>query len=279
MQSSRVKTGVAAGLILAVALTVFFPLISMQKAQRGRLAHLVVSKPPAGFNPKAAAANSLSPGSSQFAAVKVAGRKSPNSTGGYSIEWTDSTGTSSGTDAVSLVVSLLPNAGDAAKVQAEAKSAYASKNSLKANSYTYANAVPVPSIPGATGAFFAPSTLTNPPLVVVAFQVGRAQATEFIGLPGDKQAIENEAVSFARTEYEHLRSVLPGFTLTDTTYPTVASVVYWVIVGVLVLAVVTGPVLRRRAVQRRLVLAERARSQHKTVRGSKIAKRQAARRR
>lgn len=279
MQSSRVKTGVAAGLILAVALIVFVPLISMEKVQRSRLAHLVVSKPPAGFNPKAAAANPISASSSQFATVKIAGQKSPHSTGGYSIEWTDSSGSTTGTNAVSLVVSLLPNAGDATKVQAEAKSAYASKSSLKADSYTYANAVPVPSIPGASAAFFNPSTLSNPPLVVVAFQVGRAQATEFIGLPGDKQAIENEAVSFARTEYEHLRSVLPGLSLTETVYPTVASVVYWVVVGVMLLVVIVGPILRRRTVQRRLVLAERARSQHKTVRGSKIAKRQAARRR
>ena len=279
MQSSRVKAGVAAGVLLVIALAVYVPLISVQRVQSGRLAHLVVSKPPAGFNPKPAAANPVAPSSSKFEAVKAAGRKSPDATGGYSVEWTDSSSPSSGSNAVSLVVSLLPNAGDAAKTQAEAKSTFASKDSLKADSYTYANPVEVPSVPGASGAFFTPATLTNPPLVVVVFRVGRAQATEFIGLPGEKQSIEAEAVSFAQTEYEHLRAVLPGFSLSETTYPVVASIVYWAVTAVIVLAVVFGPVLRRRAVERRRVLAERARAQHKTVRGSKIAKRQAARRR
>jgi len=279
VQSSRIKAGVAGGVLLAVALAIYLPAMSVDKVERGRLASLVVPKPPAGLNPKPAAANPIVPGSSQFKAVKAAGKRSPGSTGGYSIEWTDASGSSSGTNAVSLVVSVLPGPADAAKVQDEAKSAYVSKSSLKANGYTYANSVPVPSVPGAVAAFFTPSTLTNPPLVVVAFHVGRAQATEFIGIPGDKQAIENEAVSFARSEYEHLRAVLPGFSLSTTSYPLVASVVYWLVVAVVVLAVVLGPVLRERAVERRRVLAEMARVQHKTVRGSKIAKRQAARRR
>ena len=279
MQSSRTKTGVAGGVLLAVALAIYLPLMSVEKVQKGRLAGLVVSKPPAGFNPKPAAANPISPSSSQFEAVKAAGKRSPDSTGGYSIEWTDATASSSGTNAVSLVVSVVPTRADAAKVQAQAESTYASKSSLKANGYTYANPVPVPSIPGAAAAFFTPSSLTNPPLVIVAFQVGRAQVTEFIGIPGEKQTIENEAVSFARSEYDHLRSVLPGFSLSTTTYPLVASIVYWLVAATVVLGVVLGPILRERALERRRVQAERARVQHKTVRGSKIAKRQAARRR
>lgn len=266
-------------MLLALGAAVYVPLVSMQKAESSRLSRLVVTKPPAGFNPKPRAANPVPPSSSQFLAVKVAGRTSPDETGSYSVEWTDSNGAAAGTNALSLVASVLPNASDAAKVQAEAKSAYTSKTSLKSASYTYAGAVAVPSIPGASGAFFTPASLTNPPLVVVVFQVGRAQVTQFIGIPGAKQAIEDEAVSFARSEYDHLRAVLPGFSLSVTTYPLTASIVYWVVVAVLVLAAVIGPIARRRAVEHRRLLAERARVQHKTVRGSKIAKRQAARRR
>ena len=279
MQFSRTKAGVAGGVLLAAALAIYLPVMSVDKVQRGRLASLVVPKPPAGFNPKPVAANPISPSSSQFEAVKAAGKRSPDSTGGYSIEWTDASAPSSGTNAVSLVVSVVPSPADAVKVQAQAESAYASKSSLKADGYTYANPVPVPSIPGAAAAFFTPSTLTNPPLVVVAFHVGRAQVTEFIGIPGEKQAIENEAVSFARSEYDHLRAVLPAFSLSTTSYPLVASLVYWLVAAAVVLAVVFGPFLRGRTLERRRVLAERARVQHKTVRGSKIAKRQAARRR
>jgi len=271
----RIGTGIA--VFLAAAAAVYLAFVSVDKVETGRLSRLVVTKPPAGFNPKPAAANTVPASSSQFAAVKAAGKRSPHSTGTYSIEWSDSTG--GGSNAVSLVVSVLPTAADAAKVQSEAKSTYLSTGSLKSASYTYAGSVAVPSIPGASAAFFTPSTLTNPPVVVVAFQVDHAQATEFIGVPGSKQAIENEAVSFAHSEYEHLRAVLPGFSLVTTTRPVTESVVYWVIVALVLLVAVSGPVLRRRAKERRLQAAERARTQHKTVRGSKIARRQAARRR
>lgn len=270
------KIGAGIVVFLAAALVVYFAFVSVDKVQTGRLEQLVVSRPPAGFKTKPAAANAVPASSSQFAAVKAAGQRSPHSTGSYSIEWSDAAG---GTNALSLVVSVLPSPRDAAKVQAEAKTTYLAKTSLKAESYTYAGPVTVPSIPGASAAFFNPSTLTNPPLVVVAFQTGRAQVTEFIGIPGAKQSIEAEAVSFAHTEYDHLRQVLPRFSLVKSTRPLVATIMYWVVVALLVAAAVVGPPLRRRAKQRRLLAAERARLQHMTVRGSKIAKRQAARRR
>lgn len=277
MGSSRLRVGAGIVVFVAAALAVYFAFVSVDEVQTGRLSQLVVSKPPAGFKTKPAAANAIPASSSQFAEVKAAGKRSPHATGSYSIEWSDAT--SGGTNAVSLVVSVLPSATDAAKVQSEAKTTYLAKTSLKAESYTYAGAVTVASIPRASAAFFTPSSLTNPPLVVVAFQTGRAQATEFIGIPGAKQSIEAEAVSFAHAEYEHLRGVLPGFSLVKSTRPLVATIVYWIIVALIVAAAVVGPPLRRRAKQRRLLAAERARLQHMTVRGSKIAKRQAARRR
>lgn len=269
------KIGAGVAVFLAAAVAVYFAFVSVDKVEAARMSQLVVRTPPAGFKPKPAAANPVAASSSQFAALKAAAKRSPHSTGSYSIEWSDSAG---GVNAVSLVVSVLPSPVDAAKVQAEAKSTYLAKTSLKAESYTYAGTVAVPSVPGASAAFFTPSTLTNPPVVVVAFQAGRGQVTEFLGVPGSKQAIESEAVSFAHTEYEHLRAALSGFTLVETSRPLVATIVYWVIVALIVTAAVAGPVVRRRAQERRLVAAERARVQHMTVRGSKIAKRQAARR-
>lgn len=269
------KIGAGVAVFLAAAIAVYFAFVSVDKIDTHRMSQLVVATPPAGFKPKPAAANPVPASSSHFAALKAAAKRSPHSTGSYSIEWADSTG---GVNAVSLVVSVLPSPADAARVQAEAKSTYLSKTSLKAESYTYAGPVAVAPVPGAAAAFFTPSTLTNPPVVVVAFQTGRGQVTEFLGIPGSKQAIESEAVSFAHTEYEHLRAALPGFSLVKTTRPVVATIVYWAIVAMIVTAAVAGPLLRRRAKQRRLLAAERARVQHMTVRGSKIAKRQAARR-
>lgn len=273
MISSR--TRIVAGLVvyLVVATLVFVPVVRLQKVVPGRMATLVVRKPPPGFSTKPAAANTIKPSSSSFAEVKAAAKKSKDSTGAYSVEWAK-TGSN---DAVSMVISYLPSPADAAKVQQEARTTYTSSGSLKSDAYTYTGPVAVPGIPGASAAAFKPSTSGNPPLVVVAFQQGRAQATVFVGLSAPPAAVENAAVSFAGSEYQHLRSSLAGFSLVRTTWPALSTIVYWVVAAVLAAAGLSFPAMRRRAERRRIAAAERARTQHKTVRGSKIVKRQAGR--
>lgn len=273
MLSSRTK--IAAGLVvyLIVAAVVFVPVVRLQRVVPGRIAALVVSTPPPGFTAKPAAANVLKPSSSSFAGVKAAAKKAKDSTGAYSVEWAK-TGSN---DAVSMVISYLPTPADAAKVQEEARTAYTGRGSLKSDAYTYTGPVPVEGIPGASGAAFKASTSGNPPLVVVAFQDGRAQATVFVGLSAPPAAVESTAVAFARSEHEHLRATLGGFSLVRTTWPALSASLYWVVAALLATAGLSWPAMRRRAERRRVAAAERARMQHKTVRGSKIVKRQAGR--
>ena len=273
MLSSRTKIVGGSVVYLVVAALVFAPVVRVQKAVPGRLAALVVQKPPPGFSTKPAAANTIKPSSSSFSEVKAAAKKSKDSTGAYSVEWAK-TGSN---DAVSMVISYLPSPPDAAKVQQEAHTAYTSSGSLKSDAYTYVGPVAVPGIPGASAAAFKASTSGNPPLVVVAFQEGRAQATVFVGLSAPPTAVESTAVSFARSEYQHLRSALSGFSLVRTTWPALSAVLYWAVAAVLLAVGLTWPAMRRRAARRRIAAAERARMQHKTVRGSKIVKRQAGR--
>jgi hypothetical protein len=264
----------ACALYVVVAIVVFFVLIPVHSVQRSRLSALVPSHPPAGFNNKPASSTQVAASNSPFPEVKAAAKSSPNSTGSYSIEWTKA---SPSNDAVSLIASMLPSTKDASTVQSQAKSNYLGQQSLKSASYNYVAPVAVPGIPGASAALFSSST-GNPPLVVVAFQKGRAQVTAFVGVAGQTIAGESTARSVASSEYRLLNKVLPGFTLTRTSWPLVASIVYWLVAAAVIAAAVLVPWARRRVIERRRLSAEVARTRAVGARGSKIARRQAARR-
>lgn len=265
-----------AGVLYAgVAIVVFFVVIPVHSIQRARLSSLVPSQAPAGFNKKPASSTQVAASNNPFPEVKAAAKSAPNSTGSYSIEWTKP---SPSNDAASLIVSLLPSARDASKVQSQAKSNYLGQQSLKSASYNYVGPVAMPGVPGASSTLFSSST-GNPPLVVVAFQRGRTQATAFVGVTGPTASVESTARSVASSAYRHLNKVLPGFTLTKTSWPFVASIVYWLVALAVAAAAVLIPWLRRRIIQRRRLAAETARTRAVGARGSKIARRQAARRR
>ena len=266
---------VAGALYVAVATIVFFLVIPVHRVQRARLSSLVPDQAPAGFNKKPASATQVASSDNPFPEVKLAAKGSANSTGSYSIEWTKS---SPSNDAVSLIVSVLPSSKDASRVQSQAKGTYLGKQSLKSASYDYVGPVAVPRVAGASAALFS-TTGANPPLVVVAFQKGRAQATAFVGVAGPVTSAESTARSVALSEYNHLGKVLPGFTLTKTTWPVVASIVYWLVAAAVAAVVVLLPRTRRRVIERRRSAAELARTRAVGARGSKIARRQAARRR
>ena len=266
---------VAGALYAGVAIVVFFVVIPVHSIQRARLSSLVPSQAPAGFNKKPARSTQVAASNNPFPEVQTASKSAPNSTGSYSIEWTKP---SPSNDAASLIVSVLPSARNASKVQSQAKSTYLGQQSLKSASYNYVGPVAIPGVPGATATLFSSSS-NNPPLVVVAFQRGRAQATAFVGVAGPTASVESTARSVASSAYKHLNKVLPGFTLTRTRWPFVASIVYWVVAVAVLAVAVLVPWLRRRVTERRRLAAEVARTRGVGARGSKIARRQAARRR
>ena len=85
--------------------------------------------------------------------------------------------------------------------------------------------------------------------------------------------------ALAQQEYRHLGQALPGFDLVRTSVPLVPTVVYWGVYGGLVLLAVIIPLGVRRARRMRADARRRAAQRQHQVRGSKIARRQAARRR
>lgn len=279
----RITLYTLAVVYLAAAGLLFLGIGPQQKVVRSRLSRLVAVQSPPGFPAKPAASNLTPAANSPFAEVKAASRSSGSSTGEYSVEWTKS---GSSNDAVSVLASLLPTAADAAKVQSQAKALYLQSGSLKGQSYSYVGPLSVPGLSASEGALFKSTAAGNPPLAVVALQEGRAQVTEFVGLSGGSTATATtsqgpsatEAVALARSEDAHLKVVLKGFSIQETTWPLVRTLVFWIVAVSLAGAAVLVPVLRRRAHERRRVAAERMQTRHMAGRGSKIVRRHAARR-
>ncbi|HET6965150.1 MAG TPA: hypothetical protein VFH58_10295 [Acidimicrobiales bacterium] len=250
--------------------------VVMRHPAPGRLTGLIVTSPPSGYAKKPANSHVVTTDSSPFAAYKAAAKRSPSETASYSLSWSRA---KQSDDSATVLLSYLPSAADATKVEAQAESQFLARGSYKAENYSYAGVVAVDGIPGAKGAVFVPTSGATPPVASVAFVTGRVQALVLLGQAGTSAATGRTAADLARAEYHHLQRTLPGFHLGVTAVPPVASAVYWaVVLGVLGLAVVI-PVGVRRTRRRRLEARRRtARRQHQ-VRGSKIARRQAARRR
>jgi hypothetical protein len=264
---------VAIVVVLAAATVGYVHLIPLTQIERQRLATLVVTTPPSGFTKKPASSTAVPASSSPFATVKTAGKTAPNSTGSYSIQWNNPT---SSNDSAWLLVSLLPSAADAAKVQSEAASQYLGSESFKTENYTLAGNVPVPSVPGAQAAVYQ-SSKNGPPVVTVIYHVDRAQVVAFVGLVGSQSKATSTATTLAAAEAAQLDQVLPGFTLSKTSWPAVASALYWLAILSVVLIVVAIPIMIRRTRQRRIEARQRMERRQLQSRGRKVARRGATR--
>lgn len=242
-----------------------------------RLARLVVTSPPPGYTPKASNSNQVAAASNPFPAYKTYAKARPSATGAYSVTWSSP---SSRNDSATILVSLLPSAADAKKVQSEAVTQFTGANSFKRESYALVGAVPVAGVPGAEAAVYqATGKATTPPVASVAFAAGRVQVLELVGKTGTPESTGATAAALAHSEYQHLQRSLPGFSLQVTHVPLVASLIYWLAVAGAIGLIVAVPMTVRGVRTRRAAARERvARRQHQ-VRGSKIARRQAARRR
>lgn len=244
---------------------------------RSRLAGLIVTSPPAGFTKKPSSSNQDAPGSDPFTIYRTAARNSPGATGAWTVAWTDR---ASSNDSATILLSYLPSARVASQVQAQALTQFTTPTSFVAESYALAGPLAVAGVPGAKGAVYkATGTAATPPVATVVFSTGRAQVVVLLGLTGTPASTGAAAAAFAAREYTHLRSALPGFSLGYTSVPPVATALYWGVALALLAAALLGPVLVRRGRRIRAEARQRAaRSQH-LVRGSKIARRQATRRR
>lgn len=261
------------GAYLLLALVGWTAFVVMHPVDRARLSRLAVTTPPAGFTKKPASANQVAASSSPYSEYKTIAKKSSGSTGAYSVSWTS---TKSADDSATFLISYLPSAADAAKIQSQAKSLYLAPGSFKSENYQYVQAINVAGVPGAVGSVYkATGTATTPPVAGVAFTTGRVQILELIGETGTPAGTGQSAAALAQSEYAHLTKALPGFGLQRTSIPLVASLIYWgVAAGIAVLAVAVPLQLGRVRRRRKWSKLRRERRQQQ-VRGSKIARRQA----
>jgi hypothetical protein len=264
-------------IVLIVAAVGYVVLIPIHHVERARLSRLVVTRPVSGFKVKPTSSSQLAAASSPFAEVKTAAKKSPNSTGSYSIQWAATSSSSAG---ASLLASLLPSGSDANAVQAEAAKSYLAAASFKSESFTSEARLSVPSVAGAEAATFAPtSSKVHEGLGVVEFRVDHIVVVVIVAQQSTPAAAGASAVSLANAEYEHLRQLGSGFSLTVTTWPLVASLIYGGVTLAIVAGLLLAPATVGRGRRRRVLAREEAARRELRGRGRKIAKHQAARRR
>lgn len=250
--------------------------IVVRRLDRTRLAGLVTPFPPPGFAPKPSDAHLVTTASSPFSAYRSAARTSPSSTASYSVSWS---APKDGSDSVTILVSYLPSVAAASKVEAQALSQFVASGSLRSQGYVLAAPVTVMGVPGARGAVYRPTTSPTPPEAAVAFSTGRAQVLELLQMTGAPSSAATTAAGLAGTEYTYLRRILPGFELRTGAVPVGASTVYWAVVAVIGGLSMALPKILRRAKRLRAEARLRSAWRQRQVRGGRIARRQAARRR
>jgi hypothetical protein len=267
---------VAAVVILALGFIGYERYIPIHHVERSRLAELDANQAPPGFKTKPDSSQQVPASSSPFSDLTADAKRSPNSTGAYSIDWE---GTKSTSDEANLLVSMLPSSKEATSVLKQAETTYLASGSLKSDGYTQPRPFTVPSVSGARAATFSSTSTTTPGrLSVAAVQVGRYVAVSFVAESGssDPQAA---AVDLMQTEVSHLDRLGQGLSLKTTHWPFVASLVYGSSTIALAALVIAIPLAVAKVRQNRRLARERMLQRSLLARGSKVAKRQAGRRR
>jgi hypothetical protein len=263
--------------VLGVAAAGAFHYLPIRHLQPSRIAQLAPTGAPPGFKGKPSRTSSPPAASSPLAELKKAATLSPHSTGSYLVQWG---GSPASADFVSVVVYLLPSAADAAIAASQAAQSYLSAQSYKANSYALVGPFSVPSVTGATGALYSPtSKRIKQDLAVYVERVDKVVVVSLMDQTGTPSTVQGNAVTAAQAEYLHLHSVAPNFSLIRTHWPTLATLVYSAVALLLASCAFIVPVLFRGVRRQRGLAREEAARRQVMGRGGKIAKRQAAHRR
>lgn len=214
-------------------------LIPVSHVQRSRLSQLVTTAP-AGFTAKPTSAAAVDAADNPFTGVKNAAKRAPNATGSYAVQWGSPKAPN---DVAELLVSLLPDKASATSVLAEAKKDYLAAGSFSADGYSKAGTFALTGIPGAGTALYTSKTKGDAPVAVAVFATGRTVSVVFGSQTTGAAAGEATARALALSQHQHLLKVVPGFTLTYTTHPLWATVVYGVVSVVIAGVVVTLVIL------------------------------------
>lgn len=215
--------------------------------------------------------------------MTTAAKQDPGHTGLYTKDWAASAKGS--TDAIGLVVFLLPTPAQAQSVANQVTKMELSASAQSANSLERSASFTVPGVPGSAGSVFVPKkpTKTSQDLAVSLFREGRVVSFVQAAKTTTTAAGANEAranvISVSKAQAEHVSKVEPGFTMVElvhpagTSYPTTASIVW--IAGSVVVAVLAalGPIFYSRARRRRQERLQAELDRMIVVRGQTITKR------
>jgi hypothetical protein len=256
---------IRAGVVLAVAAVAYQAVVPVHHVSRARLARLVPTKPGLVAYNSAHGTGAEQPASqSTFGAMKSAAAKSPNESGVYTIGWQTSQVSGAGLAAFLYPTAAQAQVGLSQLVSGQlSASAFASAGLRRQATFTIAD------IGGSKGATFVPLK-GGPGVSLAAFQDGRIVAADEVYATSPTQA---DAQSLAVNEYQHLRQVLPGFSLKYVTHPVVATALW--VAGSLALAALAafGPAGWRWRRRRRQLRFERELASRVVVGGQVIHKR------
>lgn len=232
----------AAAIVILVSVIGYLAIIPQSHVVPSRLGQLVTTRPGVkAFDTKATSSLVQPVAKSGIAPLVAAAKRFPSDTGIFSRVWRPSSNTA---NAAEIIAFLSPSTTTARSVFNLLKTQQLSSKSYASSSLTQRSTFSIAGIAGSAGATYSSSAnssakssaaTASPTLGEAVFQVGRVVAlTETLSTSSAQTSVQ----VIARSEAAQLRSVGPGFTLADTTYPFVASFTW--IIATLVLLLVVG---------------------------------------
>lgn len=248
-----------------------------------RLAELTIPETGvAGFKTKPSSAGVQPSSNVGISVLTTAAKQDPGHTGLYTKDWSGSAKGS--TDAIGLVVFLLPTPAKAQTVLNEVSKMELTASAQSANSLERTSTFTVPGVTGSAGSVFVPKkpTKTSQDLAVGISRQGSVVSFVQVALTSSSTAASEASahvISVAKAQDEHVKTVEPRFTLIElvhpagTSYPTTASIIW--IAGSVVVAILAalGPIFYGRARRRHQQRVQAELDRMIVVRGQTITKR------
>jgi hypothetical protein len=249
-----------------------------------RLAELAIPETGVtGFHTKPASASVQPAANAGISVMTTAAKHDPGHTGLYVKDWSGSAKGS--TDAIGLVVFLLPTSDEAQAVLEQVSKMELAASAQSANSLDRTATFTVPGVGDSAGSVFEPKkpTKTSQDLAVSLFRQGTVvsfiQAAKTTTTTAGAAEARQSVISVSKAQADHVSGVEPGFSLVElvhpagTSYPTTASIVWIAGSAIVAFLAAIGPIFYGRARRRREDRRQAELDRMIVVRGQTITKR------
>jgi hypothetical protein len=217
---------VAIVVVFAAATFIYQQTIPVNRTVRARLSRLVVAQPGvAGYKEPPTTAKEIANSSNAFAAVKTAAKTDPSHTGGYVRAWSSTT---SKYGFAEILAAWLPTASAARNTLDQANTGYLGKSTYTTDGFSYQAALTTAGIPGSLGAsYLEKATKTTPALTLAVTMFRQGLVVVVVDTLGaNPSQTDSAATTIAKVQAAHLTTTEPGFTLTQTTRPPLATAIF-----------------------------------------------------